>query len=134
LKTPPASSSLSSENKEKTLFRPALDTWLEKEFSSEEKTAALLDTLIEFLKQEGLEGDLAVWIGSHLSKESIVKQLAVSSLRSISKDGIQISNQALGILVKIVEKHLVIEITPDAIKDLISTFIRNDFRGFLFND
>lgn len=119
---------------ETTLFKPALETWLEKEFSSEEKTAHLLDTLIEYLKEQGLEGDLAVWIGSHLSKETLVKNLAVSSLRTISKEGLQIANQAHGVLVKIVEKHLTIEITPEATKDLMASFIRNDFRRFLFNE
>jgi V/A-type H+/Na+-transporting ATPase subunit E len=119
---------------ETTLFKPALSTWLETEFSSEEKTAKLLDTLIEFLKKEGMEGDLSAWIGSHLSKEQVVKHLATSSLKALPKDGIRIADQAQGVLLKLADKHLTFEVTPDSLKEVIGTFIRSDFRRFLFDE
>lgn len=119
---------------EKSLFKPSLDAWLQKEFSSEEKTAQLLNTLIEFLKKEGLNGDLAAWIGSHLSKEEVVKHLASSSIRALPKEGLRVSDQAHGIILKLIDKHLTFEITPDAIKELMANFIRSDFRRFLFDE
>ena len=119
---------------EKTLFKPALDAWLEKEFSSEEKTAQLLDILIEYLKKEGIEGDISAWIGSHLSKEEVVKHLAITSLKALPKEGIHVADQAHGIILKLADKHITIEITPDAIKELMAAFIRNDFRRFLFDE
>ncbi len=119
---------------EQTLFKPALNAWLEKEFSSEVKTAHLLDTLIQYLKKEGMEGDLAAWIGSHLSKEEVVKHLAASSLKAIPKEGIHVADQAQGVILKLLDKHITFEITPDAIKDLIATFVRSDFRRFFFDE
>ena len=66
---------------EKSLFRPMLDEWLEKEFASEEKTALLINVLIEYIKKQGFEGDLSCWIGSHLDKEKVVKHLATASIK-----------------------------------------------------
>lgn len=119
---------------ERSLFKPALDEWLSREFSSEEKTAQLIDVLIEFLKKEGFEGDLSAWIGSHLSKEKVVQSLAQASLNTLPKEGLQISDQAYGVLLKIVNKHLTLEVTPEAIKELMANFIRSEFRRFLFNE
>jgi len=119
---------------ETTLFKPALDEWLSKEFSSEEKSAQLLDVLIELLKKQGIEGNLAAWIGSHLSKEKVVEHLAQASLKALPKEGIQVADQAYGVILKITNKHLTLEITPEAIKELMASFIRNDFRRFLFNE
>jgi len=117
---------------EKELFSPQLTTLLEEEFKSEKKSAHLLDLIIENLQKEGLEGNLGVWLGQKLAKEKITKELAKASLKAIPKDGLHVSDHFYGFIVKVVDKHISIEITPESIRDLIASFLRAEFRTLLY--
>jgi len=117
---------------EQELFSPQLTALLEEEFSNEKKSAQLLDLIIENLQKEGLEGNLGVWLGNRLAKERIAKEIAKSSLKAIPKDGISVSDHSYGLIVKVVDKHISIEITPESIRDLIAGFLRSEFRSLLY--
>jgi len=117
---------------EKELFSPQLTALLEEEFKGEKKNAHLLDLIIENLQKEGLEGNLGVWLGKKLSKEKIAKELAKASLKAIPKDGLSISEHSYGLIVKVIDKHISIEITPESIRDLIAGFLRAEFRTLLY--
>jgi V/A-type H+-transporting ATPase subunit E len=117
---------------EKELFSPQFTALLEEEFKSEKKSAHLLDLIIENLQQEGLEGNLGVWLGKKLAKEKVAKELAKASLKAIPKDGLHISDHYYGLIVKLVDKHISIEITPESIRDLIASFLRAEFRNLLY--
>lgn len=119
---------------ERSLFNPALEQLLDREFSDEKKTATILDLVIENLKSQGIDSDISVSVGSKLSKEAIVKQLAKSTIKSLPADGLQISGHPYGLVVKVADKHLCIEITPESIQELMATFLRGDFRKFLFQE
>jgi len=125
---------LLKEKIEQSLFNPTLDSYLSSEFKDEKKTAALLDLLIQQLSKEGLSGDLAVWLGTHLSKEEVIKHLGQEAVKKISKDALHIGNHNYGIVLKILNRHLAIEVTPEGLKEMLSTFLRPDFRTFLFKE
>jgi V/A-type H+-transporting ATPase subunit E len=125
---------LLKEKIEQSLFTPTLDSYLSSEFKDEHKTAALLDLLMQQLDSEGINGDLAVWLGKHLSKEVIVQQLGQEALKKISNEALHIGNHNYGFTLKILNRHLSIEITPEGIKEMLSTFLRPDFRAFLFKE
>lgn len=125
---------LLKEKVERSLFNPALDHYLASEFKDEKKTGSLLDLLITQLKSEGLGGDLAIWLGKHLSKDEVIKSLGQEAVKNISKDAISIGDHSYGIILKIVNRHLSIEITPQGLKEMMSAFLRPDFRTFLFKE
>ena len=118
---------------EKALLSPQLTALLEREFTDEEKTAHILDLIIENLRQEGVDSDLSVWLGDKLSKETVVKHLAKSSLEAISEQGIQIGPESYGLMLKIIDKHISLEITPRSVQDMVGTFLRAEFRKILFS-
>ena len=125
---------LLKEKVERSLFNPALDHYLTTEFHDEKKTATLLDLLIKQIQSEGLGGDLAIWLGKHLSKEAIIHTLSQEAVHEISKEAISIGDHDYGIILKIVNRHLSIEITPEGLKEMMSAFLRPDFRTFLFKE
>lgn len=125
---------LLKEKIEQSLFNPTLDSYLSSEFKSEQKTAALLDLLIQQLQSEGIQGDLAVWLGNHLSKEEVIKHLGQEAIKKISKEALQIGTHNYGFILKIINRHLLIDITPEALKEMLSTFLRPEFRAFLFKE
>ena len=104
------------------------------EFSDEAKTARLLDLLIEELRKEGLDGDVAAWLGSHLSKEKVLKHISQNTLKKIPSGNLLVGENTYGIVLKIVGRHLSIEVTPEGLKEMMSTFLRSDFRSILFSE
>jgi V/A-type H+-transporting ATPase subunit E len=119
---------------EKALFNPELDHYLTEEFSSERKTAKLLDLLIEELHKEGLEADVSVWLGKNLSKKEVVDHLGKTALTHLPKEGLYVGNQPYGFVLQVKAKHLSIEITPESLRELMAGFIRSDFRKFFFSE
>ncbi len=119
---------------EKSLFNPELDRYLADEFSSERKTAKLLDLLIEELHKEGIEGDICVWIGKNLDKQVLVEHLGKNALKHLPKEGLYVGEQPYGFLLQVKSKHLSIEITPESLKEMFAGFIRSDFRKFFFSE
>lgn len=126
--------SLIKEKVEKSLFNPALDEFLATEFHDEKKTTALLDLILQQLQREGIEGDLAVWLGKKLSKDEVVRALSQESIKKLEAGELSIGNHDLGIIVKIIDRHLALEISPQGLKELLAAFLRPDFRAFLFKE
>ena len=126
--------SLLKEKIERALFNPSFDRYLSSEFHDEKKTSELLELVIEQIKKEGLDGDLSVWLGKRLSKESILKNLSAEASEQISNNKLFAGEQNYGIVVKINDRHLSIEITPEGLKEMMSGFLRPDFRSILFNE
>ena len=119
---------------EKSLFNPGLDQYLSNEFHSEAKTGHLLDLLIQELQKEGLDGDVRVWLGKHLSKDEVLKHISQESLKKLSSGNLLVGQNTYGIVLKIVGRHLSIEVTPEGLKEMMSTFVRSDFRSILFSE
>ena len=69
-----------------------------------------------------------------MDKEKVVKNLAKSSMESIPKDGINIGDHKYGCVLKVIDQHLSLEITPESLRDLLVSFLRSDFRTFIFMD
>jgi vacuolar-type H+-ATPase subunit E/Vma4 len=125
---------LLKEKIEHSLFNPALDHYLDSEFHDEKKTAALLDLVINQIQSEGLGGDLAIWLGKHLSKKDIIQSLGQEAVKNVSREAISIGDHNFGVILKIVNRHLSIELTPEGLKEMMSAFLRPDFRTFLFKE
>lgn len=125
---------LLKEKIEKTFFYPALDSFLDKQFDDEKHTAQLLNVLIEFIEKNGPEGNLEVWLGSKLSKEKVIQRLTKEALANLPKEGLRVSERAYGFTVTVAEKHVSIEISPESVREMLATFLRGDFRKFLFQE
>ena len=126
--------SLLREKIEKTLFNSALDHYLSTELYDETKTTELLDLIIKQIQIEGLGGDLAIWLGNHLSKEKVISALSQEAVKKISAQAVFVGTHDVGVIVKIVDRHLALEITPEALKEMMSAFLRPDFRTVLFKE
>jgi V/A-type H+-transporting ATPase subunit E len=126
--------SLLKQQIEQALFNPALDHYITEECASEQRTAQLLDVIIEEIQKEGLHGDLAVWLGQRLSKEAVLRHMSQEVRRQIATGKMFAGEHDYGIVVKIVDRHLSIEITPEGLKEIMSGFLRQDFRSILFKE
>lgn len=126
--------SILKEKIETSLLNQNLDYYASSEFHDSYKVGTLLDLLIKNISKEGLDGDLEISIGSSLNKEEIVAHLLAKSLKDVSKGDFVIKDTSQGIVLRMKNKKVTVEITPSSIKELLSSFIRHDFRRFLFQE
>jgi V/A-type H+/Na+-transporting ATPase subunit E len=125
---------LLKEQIERDLFNPGLDHYLSDEFKDTAKIGTLLNLILEELNKEGLSGDLAVYLGKAINKEEVARHILKEALQTLSTKALQFGNFSSGVVVKVQNQHLSIEITPDAIREMLIPFLRPDFRRFLFNE
>jgi hypothetical protein len=55
-------------------------------------------------------------------------------LKKVSSGNLLVGEHTYGIVLKIVDRHLSIEVTPEGLKEIMSTFLRSDFRSILFSE
>ena len=119
---------------ERELFNPGIDHYLSNECTDSVQVGTILRLVLDELLKEGIKGDLGIYIGKNLNKEEVVKHLLKESLHKLSSGELQIGHFSSGVVIKIQDHHLAIEITPEAIKEILIPFLRPDFRRFLFSE
>jgi V/A-type H+-transporting ATPase subunit E len=119
---------------ERDLFNPSVDQYLSEEFKDPSRVGSLMNLILEELAKEGISGDLAAYIGKNLNREEVVKHILKSSLQKLSIDEVKSGPFSSGVVIKIQDHHLAIEITPEVVREIILPFLRPDFRRFLFNE
>ncbi len=123
---------LLKEQIENGLFQPALESFITSELSSNEGTARLIEALIHTLEKEGILGDIECEIGSKLSKEAVAKALVKDAMGRLKNSELKVGSSSLGVTLKVNKKHIVIDISDRAVKELVSHFVRAEFRKLLF--
>jgi V/A-type H+/Na+-transporting ATPase subunit E len=119
---------------ERDLFNPGVDHYLSDEFKDAIQIGALMNLILDELTKEGISGDLAAFLGKNLNKDEVVKHILKGSLDKLSMGEVRSGHFAAGVVIKVQNHHLAIEITPEAIREIIVPFLRPDFRRFLFNE
>ncbi len=119
---------------EQELFNPSVDHYLSAEFKDTAQIGALMHLILEELSKEGISGDLTAYVGKNLNREEVSKHILKDSLQRLSLGEVQTGHFSSGVVIKIQDHHLAIEITPEAIREIILPFLRPDFRRFLFNE
>jgi V/A-type H+/Na+-transporting ATPase subunit E len=119
------------EQVEKNLFDANINKYLTSEFADNVRVGQLIELIMAGLKKEGIFGNIELYLGSHIARQDIAEHLLKESLSGITTLK---GDFPSGILVKVSDQHLSIEITPEAIQEIITPFVRPDFRRFLFSE
>ena len=77
---------------------------------------------------------MRVWLGKPSSKEEVLKHISAIHLKKVPSGNLLVGEHTYGIVLKIVDRHLSIEVTPEGLKEMMSTFLRSDFRSILFSE
>ncbi len=125
---------LLKEKIEKTLFNPALDSYIARSMQSEKETANLISAVTSSLQAQGIFGDITVELGQKLSKEKVVQELSREIVSRLKNETITVGTHNWGVIIKIDGKHLMIDVSDTAMKELMSNFLRQEFRKILFSD
>lgn len=117
---------------ENKLFAEELAVWVEKQTINPQLQAKLLGTLISAVEKEGTSADFAAHIGKEVPKEEIMAALGRQILEKLKEKEVTVADFIGGVQLKLVDRRLILDISDDALRELVGRYIRKDFRTLLF--
>lgn len=118
---------------EHKLFNEELQHTLEKQMSDPKIIVNLIEGVIRALEKEGLAADLSVVIPHSISESDIQALLVENVRRKLKEKPLEIGSFAGGVQVKLHGKKMTIDLTDQAIKELLANYLRKDFRKLIFS-
>lgn len=118
---------------EHNFFNEQLETILEKGLADPQLVAKLINGIVKGLEKEGISADLTVAISENVSPEQVNKALLDEVKKRLKEKPLTLESFGGGVQVKLVGKRMTIDLTDEALKDLMSTYARKDFRQIIFS-
>lgn len=119
---------------ETKILKESLLAWLDDQLAEATVATTLITTLIQAVEKEGLSGNLIAYIGKHVPARDINQQLCKAALSKLKDQTIEVGTFSSGVQLKVVDKNLVIDLSADAIADLLIRYLQHDFRKMIFQD
>lgn len=115
------------------LFNENLEEFAKKASSSPEIIARLINSIVKAIEKEGIEANLSVSIPKDVSPREVSELLLADIIGKLKEKELLLGGFKGGAKVKLVESRITIDITDEAIKELIAGYIREDFRELIFH-
>ncbi|MBS0621353.1 MAG: V-type ATP synthase subunit E [Verrucomicrobia bacterium] len=112
---------------ENTLFSDQLGKLITSASGDPKLMAALINAIVKAVEKEGLSTDLEVLIPKVVDRHA-VEMLLLEQVRSKLQQGLFLG----GVKVRLVDQNVAIDVSDEALKELLSHHIRKDFRNLLF--
>ena len=122
------------QNIEEKLFNHELTRLFAKNMQSPEILSRLIEAVIKSLEKDGVEGSLSVYIPAAVPVRTINEMLAKDILERLKEKSVLVGPLAGGIEVKLHDQNITIDISDTALKELVASYIRKDFREFFFGN
>jgi V/A-type H+-transporting ATPase subunit E len=119
---------------EEKLFNQELSRLFSKATQSPEVVTRLIHAVIKALEKEGVEADLSAYIPAAVSASEINEMLGKEIVNRLREKSVLIGSMSGGIEVKLHGHDITIDISDAALKELVSSFVRKDFREFFFGN
>jgi len=119
---------------EEKLLNPELTRLIQKKMQSPDVIAHLIEAVIHALKKEGMDANLSVYVPAAVPARVINEKLTEQIIESLKEKSVLVSPIGGGIEVKLHDQNITIDISDTAIKELVASYIRKDFREMFFGD
>ena len=117
---------------EHNFFDDELSLLLKNSLQEPKVIADLIQAVILALQKEGMDADLDVIIPRAIPSKAINELLVSQIVTKLKNQSVSVGPIQGGIEVKIKKDNLTIDITDTALKEMVSKYIRKDFREILF--
>ncbi len=117
---------------EHKLFNEELQHVLEKQMADPKMIAELITGIVKALEKEGLTTDLSAVIPRLISPDDVNALLIEGVRKRLKGKPLEVGSFAGGAQVKLHGKKMTIDLTDQAIKELLANYMRKDFRKLIF--
>ena len=118
---------------EKKIFHDGLSELIEETTKKPEIITRCIEAILDALAKEGIEQDLQLIIPKSVSPHEVIATLVQKSVTKLESSPIQLDSFAGGAKIRIQGQHVTIDVSDIALKELISGFLREDFRTLVFS-
>lgn len=113
-------------------FNPSLESLIVAELVNPEVIARIIDTLVRAIEKEGFASNLQVEIPKAVSAREVTALIAKDLLDKFEGKSVQVGSFKGGVKVKISDQKMTIDMSDQAIFELLAPFVTKDFRNFIF--
>jgi V/A-type H+-transporting ATPase subunit E len=117
---------------EHQLFLPELESQIKKCLGKKDVVVKLIDALVHALNVEGIKADLSVIISKDFNPEEICAAILEESLSALKGKVIRLGEEKSGVTLKCEGYHLSLDVTDDAIREIVSAYASEQLRKILF--
>lgn len=117
---------------ESKLFDAHLSEWIAKSTATKEVSAKLVDALVEAVKKEGTSADFSAVVPAQVPADQVNAVLVKDVIDSLKEKSVVVGEFIGGVQLKLHDKKLTLDMSEAALKELLSRYIRKDFRELLF--
>lgn len=117
---------------ENEFFAKNLNELISKSLSDPNVIAKLITAIIHGIEKEGLDVDLSAIIPQKVGAEKITLLLAKDILDKLREKKVIEGGFSGGAMVKLHDKQITIDISDEALTDLVARYIRKEFREMIF--
>lgn len=117
---------------EQELLFKELDEYVSKQLSETKLIADLINSFMSCLEKKGIEENIIVSVPESVSPRSINSLLVRQFLERLEKHSVAIGDFSGGIQIKLCNRKVTIDISDEAVRELLASYIRSDFRDLVF--
>jgi V/A-type H+-transporting ATPase subunit E len=117
---------------EDNLFNKELTRLITKQMQDPKVLADLITAIVKAIDKEGIDADLSAYVPASVPAKSVNSLLLQDVLQRLKEKEVLLGSMAGGIAVKLHKDNITLDITDAALKELVSQYIRKDFRDMVF--
>lgn len=120
------------QNVEQELFRKNLGQIIQKNSNNSEIVAEIIRSLLKAVETHGAGSDLSAFVSSSVDAQALCNLLGQELCSKLKDQNVQLGDIKGGAQLKLNQDNIVLDLSDEAIRELLAKFIRKDFRTFLF--
>lgn len=116
------------------LFNSKLEALIADQTAKPEIIAEIITVLINAVRTQGSLSSLKAFIPKQIAPSDVIHLLLMEVLKQLEAQSVEIGDFKGGAQLKLINKNMRLDMTDEALKELIGQFIREDLRKYLFNE
>jgi len=118
---------------EEKLFNPQLAEFCKAATNDSKVAADLISAIIKSIDKEGVDGDLKAVVSKDVDLDAVNKAILKGAIEKLKSKSVEVGSIEGGVQVKIVDQNLTIDMSDESLKNLLASFVRDDFRSVIFS-
>lgn len=119
---------------ESKLFNDELDALLKSGTGNSHVVAQLITAVVHAIEKQGIGADLEALIPQQVPAEAVSQALGQEVSSKLQGEGVSLGRFFGGAQVRIRDQRMTIDISDAALKELLESYVRKDFRAKLFGE
>ena len=118
---------------EEKIFNPQLAEFCKAATNDSKVAADLISAIIKSIDKEGVDGDLKAVVSKDVDLDAVNKAILKGAIEKLKSKSVEVGSIEGGVQVKIVDQNLTIDMSDESLKNLLASFVRDDFRSVIFS-